>query len=75
MSSGYELHFAAYDDLDAIWEYIADHNPDAANRVIADIRAAILNLVEFPGMRHRRDDLTGRPLLVWPVRTISLPTR
>jgi plasmid stabilization system protein ParE len=68
MSSGYELQPAAYDDLDGIWEFIAEHNLDAADRVIADIRAAIVNLVAFPGMGHRRDDLTGRPLLFWPVR-------
>lgn len=68
MSVGYELHPAAYDDLDGIWEFIAEHNLDAADRVIADIRTAILNLVAVPGMGHRRDDLTGRPLLLWPVR-------
>lgn len=66
--SGYELHPAADSDLDGIWEYIAEHNLDAADRVIADIRASIINLVAFPGMGHRRDDLTGRPLLFWPVR-------
>ena len=36
---------AAYDDLDGIWEFIAEHNLDAADRVIADIRTAIINLV------------------------------
>jgi plasmid stabilization system protein ParE len=68
MSGGYELHPAAYDDLDGIWEFIAERNLDAADRAIADIRAAIGNLVPFPHMGHQRDDLAGRPLLFWPVR-------
>lgn len=35
--SGYRLHPEAYNDLDDIRGYIADHNPDAADRVIIEI--------------------------------------
>ena len=71
MSGGYELHAAAYTDLDGIWEFIAEHNIDAADRVIADIRSAIINLVAFPGMGHRRDDLTDALCFSGPCATIS----
>ena len=82
MSGGYELHPAAYDDLDGIWEFVACHpgrgcgnlTPPAEAALafrrptVALIRAAISNIVPFPHMGHHRDDLTGRPLLFWPVR-------
>jgi plasmid stabilization system protein ParE len=46
--SGYELHPEAYNDLEAIREYIAEDNPTAAARVIVDIFDAIRALVPFP---------------------------
>ncbi len=35
MSSGYALHLEAFADLDDIRDFIAQENPDAADRVIA----------------------------------------
>ena len=60
--TGYEFHPEAHAELDEIWEYIALDSLDAADRVIAEILAAVRNLVLFPGMGHRRPDLTSRPL-------------
>ena len=37
MSSGYALHPEAFADLDDIRGYIAQKNPDAADRVISEI--------------------------------------
>jgi toxin ParE1/3/4 len=62
MSSGYALHPAAFTDLDDIRDYIAQDNPDAADRVIVDIFDAIRALVSFPHQGHKRTDLTSRPL-------------
>src|SRR5258707_103592 len=58
MSGGYEPHPHAYDDLDGIRGFIAEHNLDAADGLIADIRTAIINLVSLPGMgpSSRRPD-------------------
>ena len=39
--SGYALHPNAFADLDEIWEYIAQDNIDAADRVLADIHAVL----------------------------------
>ncbi len=64
----YDFHPEVRFDLDEIWEFIGSDNPDAADRVIAEIVAAIDALVPFPGQGHRRPDLTSRPLRFIPVR-------
>jgi toxin ParE1/3/4 len=60
--SGPALHPEAYEDLDEIRDYIAQHNPDAADRVITEIFNAIRALDQFPHQGHRRPDLSSRPL-------------
>jgi toxin ParE1/3/4 len=60
--SGYAFHPEAFTDLDQIWEYIAERNLDAADRVIADIFDALRTLVASPHIGRRRPDLTSRPL-------------
>jgi plasmid stabilization system protein ParE len=63
----YRLTRDALDDLDALWEYIAVDNLDAADRVVADIFRACEQLAESPGIGHTREDLTDRPLRFWSV--------
>ena len=60
--SGYAFHPDAFADLDEMWEYIAQDNIDAADRVLADIHAVLRTLASSPHIGHRRPDLTGRPL-------------
>jgi plasmid stabilization system protein ParE len=62
MTGGYAFHPEAKIDLDAVWEYIAEDNPEAADRIIDAIEATIQALVPFPHQGHRRPDLTSRPL-------------
>jgi len=64
---GYVLADAAELDLDAIWEYIAEDNIDAADRWIAKLFDAFEALARTPGMGHTRQDLTSLPVLFWPV--------
>jgi plasmid stabilization system protein ParE len=45
--TGYDFHPEAAIDLDEIWEFIAEDNLDAADKVIMDILAAIDALVPF----------------------------
>jgi len=61
MTSGYDFHPEAEIDLDAVWEYIAEDNPEAADRTIDAIEATIKALVPFPHQGHRRPDLTLAP--------------
>src|ERR1039458_5333467 len=67
MSGGYALHPEAFSDLDDIRDYIAQQNPDAVDRVIAEIDT-IRGLVRFSHQGHRRPDLTSRPLRFTLVR-------
>jgi toxin ParE1/3/4 len=60
--SGYKLHPEAFADLDGIREYIAEDNPDAADRVITEIFDRIRALVTFPHQGYRRPNLTARSL-------------
>ena len=60
--SGYALHPDASADLDEIWEYIAQDNIDAADRVLADIHTVLRTLAASPHIGHRRPDLTARQL-------------
>ena len=49
-------------DLDEIWEYIAEDNVDAADRVVADIHSTLTTLAGSPHIGYRRPDLIARPL-------------
>jgi plasmid stabilization system protein ParE len=66
--SAFVLHPEAYADLSEIWEYIADDNLDAADRVLEEIFQTLQSLSAFPHQGHRRPDLTLRPLLFHTVR-------
>jgi|ERR1700676_2491817 len=66
--SGFVFHPDALTDLTEIWEYIAADNPDAADRVLEEIREAIRALLPFPQSGHRRPDLTSRPIRFHPAR-------
>jgi plasmid stabilization system protein ParE len=59
---------AAAQDLDEIWEYIAEDSLEAADRVLDQFHLAIRKLAQAAGMGHSRDDLTENgSLLFWPV--------
>jgi len=61
LSTGAEL------DLDEIWEYIANDNINAADRWIDKLFDAFEVIARNPGIGHKRQDLTGYPVLFWPV--------
>lgn len=57
----------ALQDLQELWDSIAIENLDAADRVIDTLFAAFEQLAVMPGLGHRREDLTDRPLRFWTV--------
>jgi plasmid stabilization system protein ParE len=61
------LTSAARADLLEIFDYISQDNPDAARRVVAELRAAMRRLAEMPEMGHFRKDLAKEPLRFWSV--------
>ena len=69
MSSGYALHPDAFADLEEIREYMAQDNPEAADRVIEEIFEAFRALVAFPQRGFKRPELTSRPLRFAVVRS------
>ena len=66
--TGFALHPEAYDDIDEIRAYIADDNPDAADRIGNEIFDRIRQLIPFPDLGLRRTNLTPLPLRFVPVR-------
>ncbi|MDB5709322.1 MAG: plasmid stabilization system [Sphingomonas bacterium] len=48
---------AAIADLDAVWDYIAQDNPDAADQIVARIATATRRLADFPSSGTRRPDI------------------
>ena len=58
---------AAQSEIEALADAIAADNPAAAERVRDAIFAAVRRLGERPGIGHRREDLTTRPLRFWNV--------
>lgn len=48
---------AARQDLNNLWDYIAEESPQAADRVINALRASLRNLAEHPEMGRQRDEL------------------
>jgi toxin ParE1/3/4 len=49
-------------DLNQIWDYIAHDSPDAADRVLNEIEAAMLRLCEMPTVGHQRKDVKDETL-------------
>ena len=65
--SRYVLGREAEQDLDNLWDFIAQESPQAANRLIGEIFEAFEALARNPGIGHKRKDLTRLPVLFWPV--------
>jgi antitoxin ParD1/3/4/toxin ParE1/3/4 len=65
--SRYLLSKSAANDLEVIWDYIAQDDEQAASRWIARLLEACEMLAKSPGIGHHRQDLTRLPVLFWPV--------
>lgn len=63
----YVLGDGAEQDLNEIWEYIANDDISAADQWIEKLFNAFDGLAKNPGIGHKRDDLTALPILFWPV--------
>jgi antitoxin ParD1/3/4/toxin ParE1/3/4 len=67
--SRFVLSPEARQDLIDIWEYIAQDNIDAADRVVGEIRNAMTTLAQNPRIGHFRKDLADEALRFWRVFT------
>lgn len=57
---GYRVSAAARMDLEEIWLYIAQDNPDAADRFIRAIISRFPKLAMTPELGRRREELSPR---------------
>ena len=64
----YSLTPAAENDLALIFDYTAQRNPDAADRLMDAMIEAFDRLSDHPRLGHRRTDLTDLPVRFWTVR-------
>jgi plasmid stabilization system protein ParE len=58
---------AARLDLLEIWEYIAQGDLEAADRVVEEIKEAVAMLANNPWLGHQRRDLATKPVRFWSV--------
>jgi len=67
--SSFRLTADAENDLNLIWDFIAQDNVDAANRVLDKMQDAMELLAEMPEMAQKRPGLSKvyPNLRVWPL--------
>jgi len=65
--SDYSFSPRARRDLYEIFDYLSERSPRGAERVRQTVLRAVQRLAEQPGLGHRREDLTARPLKFWSV--------
>lgn len=56
-------------DLLEIWEFIAQDNVDAADRVQLEVQQAVSLLAHNPELGHLRRDLTSKAVRFWAVHS------
>jgi plasmid stabilization system protein ParE len=67
MPTAFQLTPRAISDLDDIWDYIAEDNVDAANRVESAIISACNSLARHPLLGSKRSEITPLPVRFWTV--------
>jgi antitoxin ParD1/3/4 len=64
---GYLVSPEANSDIFEIWRWIAEDSVELADRVDAELYEMFEALARMPGQGHRREDLTTRPVLFFPL--------
>ena len=70
--NSFRLSPEAAQDLTEIFEYVAQDNWEAAERVRVELLEAMRGLAAMPGKGHRRETLTKLALRFWPVRSYQI---
>lgn len=63
----YRISRQADADIERICDYIAQDNPDAADRLDERIHQTIKMLAKFPRMGHTRADVQDKRYLFWAI--------
>jgi plasmid stabilization system protein ParE len=64
---GYLVSPEANSDIFNIWRWIAKDSVELADRVDAELHHVFEALAHMPRVGHRREDLTPRPVLFFPL--------
>ncbi len=67
MPTLFQLTPRALNDLDEIWNYIAEDNIGAANRVESAILSACNSLARNPMLGSKRIEMTALPVRFWTI--------
>ena len=67
MNRGYRLTPEARANIDEIGAFVANDSVDAAIRVLDALEDAFNLIAATPGIGHKREDLTTRPVRFWRV--------
>lgn len=66
------LSAQAAHNLTDIYEYLAERNLQAAEKIRLEIWQAIQKIADMPLIGHSRRDLTSQPVLFWNVRNFLI---
>jgi plasmid stabilization system protein ParE len=75
VSRGYQLTPEAQANVTEIGAFIAEDSVDAALRVLDALEHAFDQLGSTPGIGHKREDLTTRPVKFWSVHSYLIVYR
>ncbi len=73
--SRYRLTRRARTDLLQIWNYIAEHNIDAADRLREEFRSAFNRVADMPNLGHTREEILDATYRFWRVRSYLIVYR
>jgi toxin ParE1/3/4 len=62
-------------DLHEAWDFIAQRDVDAADRLLAQVEVAVAMLANVPGAGHARSDVRDPRLRFWVVRPYVIAYR
>ena len=71
----FELHPQALVDVEEIWDYIAQDNLAAADRLVDELFEAFAGLAAMPEKGYIRQELTNKLVRFWVVRNYLIVYR
>ena len=71
----FELHPQALADVEEIWDYIAQDNLAAADRLVDELFEAFAGLAAMPEKGYIRQELTNKLVRFWVVRNYLIVYR
>ncbi len=71
MNAPFQFTPEAAEDLDDIWRFIAEDNPDTADGVEIEIMETCRRLAKHPLIGTKRQDITALPVRFWTVPKFS----